>query len=135
MVNVGGDIITDAAGSAYAEASSIWANSVGSSYVLNRSLGYMLYKNGGAANTIRVYEGTNQTARTSAPSYQNRPAPLASTWGDNLTVYKDGGASPLVAYDGTMGTGVLNITANWNGTVREVKIFDSELTAEEIGDL
>jgi len=128
-------MVTDAAGSAYAEASSIWANSVGSSLLLSRSLGYMLYKTAGAANTIRVYEGTNAAAVTSAPSYQNRPAPLASTWGDNLTVYKDGGASSAAAYDGTMGTGVLSITSNWDGTIREVKIFDTELTAAEVGDL
>ena len=42
---------------------------------------------------------------------------------------------------GTMGTGNLAIGSSnagarqWDGTIREVKIFDTELTAEEIGDL
>jgi len=40
-----------------------------------------------------------------------------------------------------MGTGNLGIGNNngaaqqWNGTIREVKIFNSELTAAEVGDL
>ena len=66
---------------------------------------------------------------------------MASTWGNNLTVYKDGAGGTAGSYNSTMGTGNLGIGNNnsggfqWNGTVREVKIFDSELTAEEVGDL
>jgi hypothetical protein len=66
---------------------------------------------------------------------------MASTWGNNLTVYKDGAGGTAASYIGTMGTGNLGIGNNngsaqqWNGTIREVKIFNSELTAEEVGDL
>ena len=66
---------------------------------------------------------------------------MAATWGNNLTAYLDGVGSTASAYDGTMGTGNLGIgnlgsgTQEWDGTIREVKIFDSELTAEEVGDL
>ena len=72
----------------------------------------------------------------------NAPQSLASTWGNNLTAYYNGipDATPAT-YSGTFGTGNLGIGSNntgantWNGTIREVKIFDSELTAAEVGDL
>ena len=91
---------------------------------------------------IKAFDGTQVSTSPIGTSYQNAPQSLASTWGDNLTSYFNGipDASPA-AYDGTMGAGNLGIGnrndgANlWNGTVREVKIFNSELTAEEVGDL
>ena len=66
---------------------------------------------------------------------------MASTWGDSLIVYLDGAAGTVAPYDGTMGSGNLAIGnyqtsgGNWYGTIRNVKIFDEELTAAEVADL
>jgi hypothetical protein len=139
-VLIAGDMVTDAAGSGYAEASSIWGTQSPSGYILGRTyLGRLLY--GYVSTQIQATEGTNVPASPIGTSYQNRPAPMASTWGNNLTVYKDGAGGTAASYIGTMGTGNLGIGNNngsaqqWNGTIREVKIFNSELTAEEVGDL
>jgi hypothetical protein len=141
-VLLAGDMVTDAAGSAYAEASSIWANSPTLAYLISRnSTGRLLYAGAEPATLIKAYDGTNVPESPTDISFQGRPAPMASTWGNNFTVYKDGVGGAAYAYDGTMGTGNLGIGSlntgsnQWNGTVREVKIFDSELTAEEVGDL
>ena len=142
-VLIAGDMVTDAAGSGYAEASSIWATADNTSYLLStNSSGRLLAGNSGQADTsIIVYDGTTVATSPTGASFLNRPAPMASTWGDNLTAYKDGSGGTPKAYAGTMGTGSLNIGQRntlgqqWNGTIREVKIFDSELTAEEVGDL
>jgi len=138
-VLIAGDMVTDAAGSGYAEASSIWSTTPGN-YVLVRNTTGRLIFNGSSSSIISAFDGTNQ-AFASGTSYEYRPAPMASTWGDNLTLYLDGVGGTAIAYDGTMGTGNLGIGNDnsggiqWNGTVREVKIFDSELTAAEVGDL
>jgi hypothetical protein len=103
--------------------------------------------------TIRIIAGSSSTSfysyAASSPypvsptgvSYQNRPAAAATTWGNNHIVYKDGVGGSATVYNGTFGTGNLGIgntntgSYHWDGTIREVKIFDSELTAEEVGDL
>ena len=132
-------MVTDAAGSAYTEASSIWATNSASAWLLARGAGRILYRNAGAATIMYNYDGTSGSTINSLPSYQNRPAPFASTWGNNLIVYKDGVAGSTANYSGTMGSGNLYIGSytglQWGGTVREVKIFDSELTAAEVADL
>jgi hypothetical protein len=140
-----GDMVTDAAGSGYAEASSIWALNNGSpNYgVLMRDGGAWIIAapSGTSANRVSSHDGLTNAYSLTGASYQNRPAPVATTWGDNLTVYKDGAGGTSVAYDGTIGAGNLGIgntnysDSQWDGTIREVKIFDSELTAEEVGDL
>jgi len=142
-VLIAGDMVTDAAGSGYAESSSIWTTSPLNNFLLTRDAnGRILYANSNQPSTlIRGYAGTTIVLSPVGTSYQNRPAPMASTWGNNLTVYKDGVGGTAGSYNGTMGTGNLGIGNDnsggfqWDGTVREVKIFDSELTAEEVGDL
>ena len=138
-----GDMVTDAAGSGYVEVSQpdgVTANA----YALNRSaLGRILYKSTTAVNdNISAYDGTNGSDAPNGPSRASTPISAVSTWGDALTAYYNAApdATPA-AYDGTMGTGNLGIGNNqtgseqWNGTVREVKIFDEELTAAEVADL
>jgi hypothetical protein len=142
-VLIAGDMVTDASGSGYAEVSQpdgVTANA----YALNRSaLGRILYKSTTAVNdNIAAYDGTNVSNAPNGPSRASTPIAAASTWGDALTAYYNAApdATPA-AYDGTMGTGNLGIGNNqtgseqWNGTVREVKIFDEELTAAEVADL
>jgi len=142
-VLIAGDMVTDAAGSAYAEASSIWSTNNATAFALGRDYaGRIFYSTNTLPSTyFKTYDGSSAVTSVTGASYQNRPASMAATWGNNLTVYLDGVGSAASAYDGTMGAGNLAIGtsnsagAEWNGTVREVKIFNSELTAEEVGDL
>ena len=136
-----GDMVTDAAGSAYSEVSSIWPTAPSGSlaYALSRNGGGIMY----ALTSFRITsEGSYSPI---GATFYNRLAPAASTWGTAsgiVTAYKDGLPDPTpAAYGGTFGTGNLSIGSNhvgayqWDGTVREVKIFNSELTAAEVGDL
>ena len=142
-VLIAGDMVTDAAGSAYAEASSIWATSKANSFILARTgAGRLIYAGSvQASNQVRVYDGTTEAFSPAGASYQYSPAPVASTWGAELIAYKDGVGGTASSYNGTMSSGNLGIGASnsgashFDGTIREVKIFDSELTAEEVGDL
>jgi hypothetical protein len=136
-------MVTDAAGSGYAEVSQP-DGATANAYALNRSaLGRILYKGVTVVNdNIAAYDGANISNAPSGPSRTSTPISAASTWGDALTAYYNAAPDATPAgYDGTMGTGNLGIGNNqagseqWQGTVREVKIFDSELTAEEVGDL
>jgi len=141
-VLIAGDMVTDAAGSGYAEASSIWStpSAVNNNFLLTRNPTGRLIYSGTSSTQIVAFNGSNQ-AFASGTSYQYRPAPMASTWGDNLTLYLDGVGGTPAAYNGAFGTGNLGIgnqndgARQWGGTIREVKIFDSELTAAEVGDL
>ena len=142
-VLIAGDMVTDAAGSGYAEASSIWANSpVNSSYILaNGTGGRIAYvqQNSGSSG-FRAYDGTYIATVTGTPSFYNAPQSLATTWGDAFTAYYNGAAGTPVAYSGTLGPAALSIgsfsgTQHFDGTIREVKIFNTELTAAEVGDL
>ena len=143
-VLIAGDMVTDAAGSAYAEASSIWALNNGSpNYVVlqRNNTGYILLAPIPTnANRVNSYDGSTNVYSPIGASYQNRPANLALTWGTQRNIYNDG-LTASGAYDGALGAGNLGIGNNnysgsqWDGTVREVKIFDSELTAAEVGDL
>ena len=139
-VLIAGDMVTDAAGSAYTEVSSIKTSSA-HTYVLalagNR---YLIYSN--TNGNVNTSDGVNTSASPVGSSFYTAPRGVASTWGNALTAYADGSPDLTpAAYDGTMGGGVLAIGSNqgvgdiWDGTIREVKIFDSELTAAEVGDL
>ena len=136
-------MVTDAAGTGYAEASSIWANSpVNSSYILARgSVGRIAYVQvNSGSDGFRAYDGAYISDVNGTPSFYNAPQSLATTWGNALTTYYNGTVGFPVAYSGTMGTGDLSIGSvsgaqHFDGTIREVKIFDSELTAAEVGDL
>jgi len=139
-VLIAGDMVTDAAGSGYAEASVIWPQAGGDAHLLVRgNAGRLLYT--GGPTFVRAYDGVSIAISPTVTSYYNNPTPLASTWGTGLTAYANGTGGTAVAYDGTMGSGNLGIghqnngSFPWNGTIREVKIFNSELTAEEVGDL
>jgi len=137
-----GDIITDAAGAAYAEASSIWAT-VGASavHVLTRGSAPLLRNVSSSSNIIWTGDGTNTSFSPTGTSYDNAPQSVAAAWGSALTAYLNGSPDLTpAAYDGTMGSGNLEIgmlssASQWDGTIREVKIFNSELTAAEVGDL
>jgi hypothetical protein len=144
-VLIAGDMVTNAAGTAYAEISSNWSTAIGTNYqALVRDVHGQLLCHlsvGQPPTAIWTYDGVNQSTVGGA-NYYKSVVPAASTWGNALTAYLNGSPdlSPN-AYDGTMGTGNLGIGNTgagiglWDGTIREVKIFDSELTAEEVGDL
>ena len=145
-VLLAGDIVTDAAGSGYAEASSIWSTAGSTSAMLlaRENAGRILYNVAtlGPTTIKSSNQGGAFRSEINGTSYLNSPQSLASTWGSGLTAYFNGTPDPTPsAYTGTFGTGNLAIGGlntggiQWDGTVREVKIFDSELTAEEVGDL
>ena len=133
--------VEDAAGTAYAEASTDWSSTLSETYVLARtSVGRLLYlPNGVAATKIQIYDGTASSASPTGTSMLNAPQSVASTWGSAQTAYFNGDPdlSPA-AYDGTMGTGDIGIgnlntgTNQWGGTIRNVKIYSNEKSDAEV---
>ena len=144
-VLIAGDMVTDAAGTAYAEISSNWSTAIGTNYqVLVRDVYGQLLSHlsvGQPSTAIWAYDGVNQSFVGGA-NYYKSVVPAASTWGNALTAYLNGSPdlSPA-AYDGTMGTGNLGIGNTgagiglWDGTIRHVKILSTELTAAEVAEL
>ena len=142
-VLIAGDMVTDAAGSAYAEASQRDTATANEALLSRGGAGRIIYKRF-SSNPLSIssYNGTNLSDAPNGPSRDSTPISAASTWGDQLTAYYNAvpDATPE-PYSGTMGTGNLGIgnrntgTNQWDGTIREVKIFNSELTAAEVGDL
>jgi hypothetical protein len=138
-------VVPDAAGAVYAEVSSNWNVQPGTSMmVLKRgdsSTGKLM---GSDSTFIKTFSnGSGLSSSPTGTSYYNAPQDLAATWGDSgLIAYFNGAPDATPAtYGGTFGAGDLYIghgrigQTNWDGTIREVKIFNSELTAAEIGDL
>jgi hypothetical protein len=131
------DNIVDAAGTAYAEVSRQDSGAISpDAYFLSRgSDGRLLYT--GATTEARIFDGTTVSASPSGTDMNVAPQALASTWGDALTAYINGDpdATPG-SYDGSMGSGDIGVGAqNPNGTIRNVKIYNKELSEAQVGDL
>jgi hypothetical protein len=73
---------------------------------------------------------------------EGAPQAIASTWGDALTAYINGDPDATPAsFGGVMGSGDIGVGCQnngqqqWNGTVRNVKIYNKELSEDQVGDL
>jgi hypothetical protein len=146
LIYVGAGNIEDPAGTAYAEPSTDWAAASDNRFVLERSNGFILFRSVGESPTaIKSYDGGNPASFSpTGTSYYKAPQAIASTWGAALTAYSPATLLPDPTpsnYDGTMGAnnigvGVRNSGATqWSGTIRNVQIYSTELTAAEVQDI
>lgn len=146
LIYVGAGNIEDPAGTAYAEVSADWATASDNRFVLERSNGFILFRSVGESPTaIKSYDGGNPASFSpTGTSYYKATQAIASTWGAALTAYSPATLLPDPTpsnYDGTIGAnnigvGVRNSGATqWSGTVRNVQIYSTELTAAEVQDI
>jgi hypothetical protein len=86
------------------------------------------------AQSWRTTDGTTAVSVTSALT-ANVASRAVSAWGaGTLGIWKNGGSSASVAFDGSMATGSsLTIGGTWWGHIRNVRIFNTALTAQEVG--
>ena len=138
--------IQDAAGSGFCEASTFWSVEKGvGSYQLHRgSAGRIAYNFGGDnPNTFNANDGANIASSNIAGSspMSDGPQRITTVWGSELKCYYAIGAGVPQPYDGTMGSGDIGIgctntlTAQLDGTIRNVQIFDKELDESQVGQL
>jgi hypothetical protein len=131
--------IIDASGTVFARASSVWATASATSYVLaTDSSGRFIYNSAGASTGFNNFDGTTVGSATGT-SYQNRVAKLATSWGGSTkTSYFDAVSGGSSAYDGTFVTGAIAIGVQnggggpWNGTIRDVRIWQRVLSDSEV---
>ena len=134
--------IEDAAGTAYAEASTDWSTTVAATVVLARGVSGTIYTGPASASTEnRAYDGSNLSEAPTGTARLNSSQPAATTWGDALTSYSSGTLLPdptPAAYDGALGVGDIGIgnnnagTNQWSGTIRNVKIYSNEKSDAEV---
>lgn len=132
----------DAAGTAFASVSTIWSAGVASTQsILRRVTGanwIMYVGNNAEPDELWNHDGTNTSTGVNGTSMFESPQRVASTWGAALTAFRPGDLSPdpsPASYDGTIGSGDLEVAATLFGTIRNVKIFDKELSANEVAAL
>ena len=146
LIYVGAGNIEDPAGTAYAEVSADWAAASDNRFVLERSNGFILFRSVGESPTaIKSYDGGNPASFSpTGTSYYKATQAIASTWGAALTAYSPATLLPDLTpsnYDGTIGAnnigvGVRNSGATqWSGTIRNLQIYSTELTAAEVQDI
>jgi hypothetical protein len=140
--------ISDAAGTAYCEASTDWNAATTTVHTLiGRTVnGRIIYTSSSQDSDIsRSYDGSAVTQSPAGGTKRfNSPKATVTTWGSVLTAFSPAALLPDLtpaAYDGTMGAGDIGIgqtntgTELWSGTIRNVKIFSNEKTASEVAAL
>ena len=136
--------IEDAAGTAYVEASSDWSSQSAQRYALSRYGNGYFPRATTTSSSVASYDGTNFSLSPSGTSFYRTPQKTATTWGDALTAYSPAALQPDASpalYDGTIGTGDIGVgssnggTNQWSGTIRNVQIYSTELTAAEVQDI
>jgi hypothetical protein len=100
----------------------------------------VLYTDNAAATTIRTSDGVNSALKTGLTSMQTAVRKRASSWGAaGLIVTGDGADVATGTFDGDMGSTAIGIGQNaaatnrwFNGCIKEVRIFPSQLTAAQL---
>lgn len=129
-------------GSAYAEASSFWttAPTTPTAAVQFGSSGQILVNGGSVSTTFRAFDGTNVADISGLSSTTTAPRKRASSWGGSTMSVTGDGASPTIAsFDGAMSSTAIGIgvnpdtsTAQWFGTIRNVRIYQTQLSASQL---
>jgi hypothetical protein len=129
-------------GTAYAELTTNWTSGPQS---INAALGTGLNgrilwnPNGVASTNIRTFDGANQAIKGGMTDMSTAVRKRASSWGAaGQFVTGDGAAPATAAFDGTMGDGVVLEIGNtadgsqWNGTIKNVRIYPTQLTSAQL---
>jgi hypothetical protein len=129
-----------AQGSCYAEVSTNWSTLTTIQAAVSLQDRGVLYTDNAAATTIRTSDGVNSALKTGLTSMQTAVRKRASSWGAaGLIVTGDGADVATGTFDGDMGSTAIGIGQNaaatnrwFNGCIKEVRIFPSQLTAAQL---
>ncbi|MFA5996288.1 MAG: LamG-like jellyroll fold domain-containing protein [Candidatus Paceibacterota bacterium] len=133
---------SDSAGTASLEAVGNYGGMTAADYtrfILSRTAsGRMFYfPAGGSTVSVASYDGTT-IGGVSGGSFSGALRKMSVSWsGSSSSMSYDGSVVGSVSYDGTMGTGVIDIgnnngTSVWDGTIRNVKIWKKALTGSQL---
>lgn len=119
-------------GTALATLSSLWGTN-GSLAVnaidVGGSVGAIFRRTATAtSNALSLLDGTTTLQSNTSTSFQNNPLKAAASWGTNgQAISYNGTTITTSAFDGTMGSGVIGIGGNWNGTLKNIRIWKKQL--------
>jgi hypothetical protein len=127
-------------GSAYAELSTQWTTSTAAAAVAFSVAEACLWCPGTVADTtIRILDGLNSGIKTGLTNMSTASRKRASSWGGStISVTGDGAAVASNSFDGGMGSNAVGIgnftdgSANWFGTIRNVRIYSTQLSASQL---
>jgi hypothetical protein len=131
-------------GTAYAEIMTKWktANTL-RGIVSGESFKYpLLVQTGYGSDSIAIYDGTNLPIKTGLPDASTKLRKVAASWGGAQMLCTGGGLPAASgAFAGTMTGSTINVGYSpWTsmalgGQLRNVKIWNVQLTASELGDM
>lgn len=127
----------DSQGAAYVEASLIlpWntTSSVASRFLLSRGANGRMFYVGATITNTNNYDWTTVLASNVWTSMNGNMVKIASSWsGSTKGIYYATSVPKTSAFDGTMGTGNVDVGASWNGTVRNLRIWKTPPTVAEL---
>lgn len=131
------------AGSVYAELSTFWASSVtGIAVGFDTGNNLPLFIGGGAATVISTADGTTTVTKSGLSSLATGLRKRASSYGGSeQLITGDGLAAQSGAFDGAMASTAIAIGSgtgagsSWFGTIRNVRIYSSQLSASQLSGI
>ncbi|GAG15297.1 unnamed protein product, partial [marine sediment metagenome] len=126
--------IVDLTGTAKADASTFWDTAADEVNVIARDVNGRILSSAAADpdTTIKAFDGTTTAVSPAGTNMNGAPQALKSDWGVDMAAYINAAGGTPVAYDGTMGTGVIGVgargdtTKQWDGTVRKLELYSTE---------
>lgn len=127
----------DSQGAAYVEASLIlpWntTSSVASRFLLSRGASGRMFYIGATITNINNYDWTTVLASNVWTTMNGNVVKMASSWsGSTKWIYFGSTVPKTSAFDGTMGTGNIDVGISWNGTVRNIRVWKTPPTVAEL---
>jgi hypothetical protein len=124
-------------GAAYIEASLIlpWntVSAAASRFALSRGANGRMFYVGSTINNINNFDWTTVLASNPWTSMNGNVVKMASSWsGSTKGIYYGSTVPKTSAFDGTMGTGNIDVGSSWNGTVRNLRIWKTPPTVAEL---
>jgi hypothetical protein len=131
-------------GTAYAELSTNWTMTPNSVLALATTVGgrILTVPSTGFSTQMAIFDATTQALKSALTDMNGVVRKRTSSWGGlGESVTGDGAVAVTQAFDGTMGSGAsIEIghsagASQWNGTIRGVRIFPSQVSATQLSAL
>ena len=123
-----------AAGTVYAEMSSVWTTPGGTYTAIAMGANAAIFvPSAGGAGLVRITDGTTTVTKSGLASSATGIRKRASSWGGlGLVITGDGAAVATGSFDGAMSNTNIAIGSGWNGTLKNVRLWQRQLDNEQL---